>query len=195
MWDERYGEPGFAYGEAPNDFLVSVADRLPSGPVLSLGEGEGRNAIFLATRGHAVTAVDASAVGLAKARALAAQRGTSLDTVVANLENYAIAPGAWAAVIAIWCHLPQPLRSRTHRAAVAGLRPGGAFVLEAYTPAQLAHGTGGPKTAALLYSLAELREDLAGLELVHAVETERDVHEGRYHEGPSSVVQVLGFKP
>ena len=195
MWDERYAEPGFAYGEAPNDFLVSVAAQLPAGPVLSLGEGEGRNAVFLATRGHAVTAVDASSVGLAKARAFAAERGTTLSTVVANLAEYSIAPAAWAAVIAIWCHLPKPLRRQTHRAAVLGLRPGGAFVLEAYTPAQLAHATGGPKTTELLYSLDELRVDLEGLELVHAVEMEREVHEGRFHDGPSSVVQILGFKP
>ena len=40
-WDERYSGPGFAYGTEPNDFLASVADRLPRGPVLTLGEGEG----------------------------------------------------------------------------------------------------------------------------------------------------------
>ncbi len=58
MWDERYREPGYAYGSNPNDFLASVADRIPQGPVLCLAEGEGRNGVFLASRGHAVTAVD-----------------------------------------------------------------------------------------------------------------------------------------
>jgi hypothetical protein len=42
MWNERYAEDDYAYGTAPNDFLVEQADRLPEGPVLCLAEGEGR---------------------------------------------------------------------------------------------------------------------------------------------------------
>lgn len=194
MWDERYGQPGYAYGTEPNDFLVQVADRVPSGPVLCIGEGEGRNAVFLARGGHAVTALDASRVGLAKAEALAAENGVALTTLHADLAEYVIQPDAWAGIVSIWCHLPQELRRRVHRSVVTGLRPGGAFVLEAYTPAQLAHGTGGPKVAELLYSLSELRDELSELDLVHASELERDVHEGRFHEGRSAVVQILGFK-
>ena len=60
MWDERYSQPGFVYGTEPNEFLASVAARIPIGPVLSLGEGEGRNAAFLASLGHRVLAVDQS---------------------------------------------------------------------------------------------------------------------------------------
>jgi len=58
MWNERYAQPGFAYGTEPNEFLVSAAGRIPVGPVLSLGEGEGRNAAYLAGLGHRVVAVD-----------------------------------------------------------------------------------------------------------------------------------------
>jgi hypothetical protein len=68
-------------------------------------------------------------------------------------------------------------------------------VLEAYTPAQLAHGTGGPKDVSMLYSLDELRVDLAGLEFAVAVEREREIHEGAFHGGMSAVVQVLAFAP
>ena len=91
-WDARYAEPGYAYGTEPNDFLAEVAGRIPPGPVLSLGEGEGRNAVFLAGLGHAVTAVDASAVGLAKAAALASGRGVRIAPVVADLDGFPIAP-------------------------------------------------------------------------------------------------------
>lgn len=191
MWDERYSEPGYAYGSDPNDFLASVADRIPMGPVLCLAEGEGRNAVFLAGRGFAVTAVDGSAVGLEKARALAAERQVAIRTVHADLADYVIEPGAWAGIVSIWCHLPAPLRERVHQSAAAGLRPGGVLVLEAYTPAQLAHGTGGPKVPELLYDLELLKRDFAGLELGHAVELERDIHEGKYHAGKSAVVQLV----
>lgn len=191
-WDARYSEPGYAYGTEPNDFLREVAGRIPPGPVLCVAEGEGRNAVWLAGRGHDVVAVDNSGVGLAKAARLAASRGVTVRTIVADLAEFAIEPGAWAGIVAIFAHLPPPVRARLHRAAVAGLRPGGAFVLEAYTPRQLEFGTGGPPALELLMSLTDLRAELAGLELVIAREVERDVVEGRYHTGRAAVVQVLG---
>lgn len=92
--------------------------------MLCLAEGEGRNGVFLASRGHAVTAVDGSAVGLEKARALAAERQVSLRTVHSDSADYAIEPGAWAGIVSIWCHLPAALRVPVHRGVVAGLRPG-----------------------------------------------------------------------
>ena len=195
IWNERYSRPGYAYGTAPNDFLASVADRLPAGRALCLAEGEGRNAVFLAKRGLQVTAVDQSEVGLSKARALAAEQGVSIDTVVADLADYRIEPESWDVVVSSWCHLPPPLRRQVHRAVVEGLRTGGALVLEAYHPRQLEFGTGGPPTAEMMMTLEALREELIGLELVHAVEIDREVHEGAFHGGMSAVVQVLAFKP
>ena len=53
MWDQRYAVDEYVYGTLPNDFLVSRVAALPRGRVLCLGEGEGRNAAWLAgTRGH-----------------------------------------------------------------------------------------------------------------------------------------------
>jgi SAM-dependent methyltransferase len=195
FWDNRYATPDFVFGTQPNDFLRSIADQIPSGPVLCLAEGEGRNAVFLAERGHAVTATDLSATGLAKARALAARRGVALATEVADLATYAIAPGAWSGIVAIFMHLPPSLRRDVLGRAAAGLQPGGVFVMEAYNPAQLANNTGGPKDVALLPTLAQLRDELRGLEIVHGVERERDVQEGGGHTGLSAVVQVLARRP
>lgn len=190
-WDERYAQPEFVYGVAPNEFLVSVADQIPPGPVLMLGEGEGRNAVFLASRGHEVVALDQSAAGLAKARRLAAERGVQLDTLQADLRDYTLEPAAWAAIVSIFCHLPPSIRVPLYADIARGLRPGGLFLLEAYRPAQLARGTGGPSDPAMLLSLATLRDELSGLDFVHAEELEREVREGAYHTGLASVVQVV----
>jgi SAM-dependent methyltransferase len=196
QWDARFATPDYAYGTRPNDFLVEMASRLPPGArVLSLGEGEGRNAVYLAGLGHQVSAVDASAVGLAKAQRLAAERGVTLQTQVSDLGDYHLQPGAWDAVVSIFCHLPPALRPRVYREVVAALRPGGHVLLEAYTPAQLRHGTGGPPVAELLYTAAQLREDFAGLELERLQELERNVVEGRLHTGRAAVVQLVGRKP
>ncbi len=195
FWDQRFSGSDYVYGTAPNDFLADVAARIPAGPVLCLAEGEGRNAVFLAARGHAVTAVDQSTAGLAKAAALAARRGVSLTTTVADLADYAVAPGTWSGIVAIFMHLPPALRATVLARAAAGLRPGGVFVLECYTPAQLARTTGGPRDPALLAGLAELRAALPGLDFEIARELDRDVTEGAYHTGLASVVQLLARRP
>jgi SAM-dependent methyltransferase len=193
-WDARYAEPGFVYGTEPNDFLSSVVDRLPHGRALSLGEGEGRNAVFLARAGWHVIAVDRSRVGLRKATVLAAQRGVPVAACVADLAAFPL-PATWFDVIvSIFCHLPRELRRRVHGAAVRALRPGGMLVLEAYTPCQLAFGTGGPSVPELLATVEDLRTDLAGLTFIIARECEREVIEGRFHRGRGAVVQVLAVR-
>lgn len=196
LWDERYASDEFYYGTEPNDFLAAQASRLPPrARVLCLAEGEGRNAVFLAGLGHQVTAVDGSAVGLRKAQRLAAQRGVALETVTADLADYALGDQQWDAVVSVWCHLPEPLRRQVHAGVVRGLVPGGWLILEAYHPRQIGRGTGGPPTPALMMTLDALRLELAGLEWQHAAEIERDVREGPGHSGPSAVTQVVARKP
>jgi len=195
MWDERYSGDDYAFGTAPNDFLVLMEDRLPRGKALCLGEGEGRNAVWLAGQGFDVTGVDASRVGLDKGLRLAKDRGVTIQVVHADLSDYAVEPAAWNVIVSIFCHLPPALRCTLHADAVAGLKPGGMFLLEAYTPAQLGMGTGGPPTLERMMDLETLRIELAGLKFVHARELERTVHEGDYHNGSGAVVQIVGIKP
>lgn len=194
MWDERFSEPGFAYGTEPNEFLASVAGRIPSGRVLSLAEGEGRNAVFLAGLGYDVTAVDASAVGLAKAEGLAAERGVAITTVNADLTEFEIEPGRWQGIVSIFCHLTPVDRAALHERCLRGLAPGGTFVLEGFSPRQLELATGGPRTRELLMELEIVRQELPGLRFEIAREVERPVVEGKYHRGTAAVIQVLATK-
>lgn len=196
MWDQRYAEPGFAYGTEPNDFLRAQADQLPpGGEVICLADGEGRNGVFLAERGHRVTAVDLSTVGLKKAAGLAAERGVSIETVHADLEDFDLGQDRWDGVVSVFCHMPPKIRTHLHRKIVRGLRPGGVLILEAYSPAQLGRGTGGPPIIEMLYALDVCRAELEGLTWVVAQETERAIKEGRYHDGESAVIQLVGQKP
>jgi SAM-dependent methyltransferase len=191
FWDERYAGETYAYGREPNDFLRQEASRIPPGRVLCLAEGEGRNAVFLARLGHAVTAVDISAEGLRKAARLAEEHGVTLELVQADLATYEPEPAAFSAVVAMWAHLPPAVRRRVHGWVARALAPGGCFLLEAYSPRQLPLGTGGPRDAAMLMTLESLREELAGLDLVIARDVDREVHEGACHGGPSATVQVV----
>ena len=196
-WNDRYRTDDFVFGTAPNDFLADVASRMPKGRVLCLGEGEGRNGVYLASLGHDVTGVDMSDVGLSKARALARSRGVSLETVVADLATFDLGQSRWEAITSIFVHLPPALRASLYPRVVRALVPGGVFVLEAYTPRQ--HeigGVGGPPPALAdwLVTLDQLRADLPGLEFVVGRELDRDVNEGARHSGRSAVVQLVAVK-
>jgi SAM-dependent methyltransferase len=191
-WDQRYSAAEYAYGIQPNDFLATHVAAIPPKPVLDLGCGEGRNAVFLAGRGYAVTAVDQSSVGLRKAERLAAERGVSIAAVQADLAEFTIHPGHWAGIVSIFCHLPSALRRPLYASVVQGLRVGGVLLLEAYTPAQIGRGTGGPPDPDWMMSLDRLKDELAGLEWVVAEEKEREVREGSFHTGLASVVQFVG---
>ena len=191
MWDERYATDEYLYGTEANAFLTSVIDRIPPGRVLCLAEGEGRNAVHLATLGHDVLAVDRAAVGLEKARALARERGTEIATVVADLAHFPLESDAWDGIVSIFAHVEPDVRRALHAQVPGALRRGGVLLLEAYTPTQVERDTGGPPDTARLMTLDLLREELPGLVFELEREVERDVVEGRYHTGLASVVQVI----
>ena len=105
--------------------------------MLCLADGEGRNGVYLAEQGYTVCSVDLSEMGLEKANRLAVQRGASAEAVVADLADYAVGEARWDGIVSIFCHLPSAVRASLHERVVAGLKPGGVFILEAYTPDQL----------------------------------------------------------
>jgi SAM-dependent methyltransferase len=193
-WDERYAQDGWIFGTEPNEFLRQEAHRILPGRVLCLGEGEGRNSVFLAEQGYEVVGVDRSQVGLDKAQALAKERGVFVETVVSSIEDFDLTEGEWEGIVSIFFHLPPELRRRVHKAVVQGLAQGGILILEAYTPRQLELGTGGPPDVEKLMTLGILAEELVGLEPLFAQEVEREVHEGRMHHGVGSVVQFVGVR-
>lgn len=198
FWDARYAENDYAYGKAPNDFLAANAHLMSGRRVLCLAEGEGRNAVFLAQRGFDVHAVDLSAVGLTKARALAAERGTAITTEVADLGAIVLDAGRWDGIVSIFAHMPLQARCHLHGQVVRALKPGGLMLLEAYTSRHREiDGIGGPgiDQQEFFMSIPALREELPTLDFVVANELDREIEEGRYHRGRSAVVQLIARKP
>ncbi len=194
MWDQRYSTKEFAYGKEPNDFLVQIAEHIPKGRLLCLAEGEGRNAVYLSGMGHDVHVVDFSLAGLHKATLLAKERSVKIKTFLEDLANFKIGIGTWDAIVCIFCHLSPKPRKNLHRKIMLGLRRGGVFVLESYSSAQLKYKTGGPRTEELLLDLKTIKRELYGLDFKIALEKERNVYEGKYHNGPGAVIQVYAVK-
>lgn len=198
IWDGRYNTENYVFGTEPNDFLAAHTGTIPAGPVLCIGDGEGRNGVYVAQQGHRVVSVDASAIGLAKAARLATQRGVSIETIAADLAEFIATPaavGPWAAVVSIFCHLPRSLRATLYPALAERLQPGGVFILESYTPSQIGRGTGGPQDPDMTQTSADLIADTATLTAEHLIELDRSVVEGPLHSGDASVIQYIGRRP
>ncbi|QSX34152.1 class I SAM-dependent methyltransferase [Shewanella avicenniae] len=191
MWDEIFNSDRYVYGTEPNQFLAENVQQLPKGKVLCLADGEGRNSVFLAKQGYQVTAVDLSKVGLEKAAKLAASQGVAVEYIHADLAEFEFGTEQWDAIVSVFCHLPSSLRQQVHQRALQGLKPNGVFLLEGYTPRQLAFGTGGPKMLDLLMEPDAIAAEFAEANILQLAEIERDIIEGDKHTGTGAVVQLI----
>ena len=196
MWDERYQTPEYIFGDQPCQWLIMNQHRLPqSGKALALGDGEGRNGVFLAELGFEVTSVDLSEVGLNKARDLARKRGVTIQTVQADLEHYEIETESQDLIVSIYCHLPDAIRKLVHERAEVALKPGGLFILEAFHHSQLKYQSGGPKTTDLLYDLDALLDEFQAVQILEAFDGLCYLDEGARHSGIGHIVRLVLQKP
>ena len=195
FWNERFGEPGFMYGDQPNDFLKAQSFFLkPGGRILCLAEGEGRNAVYLATQGFDVTCVDFSESGLKKTQQLSDTHGVSVCTECADLSHYEIEQDAWDGIVMIFGHFNEDLRASLYQRIRKGLKRGGTLLMEVYSKAQLSRGTGGPKSIEYLYDKQELEAAFSDFNSVSIEELTREINEGAYHNGMSATIQVKAIK-
>lgn len=192
-WNERFSGEEYVYGTEPNTFLVEHVGLLRS-PVLSIAEGEGRNAVYLASQGLAVHGVDGSEVGLAKAQSLAQARNVSIQTEVADLSHFMPRSCHYGSVVSIFAHLPSSLRTRLYPLIAECLQPDGIVLLEAYSERQIDRDTGGPKDLDLLMSVEKIEREFPQFEPILLQEVEREVCEGQFHTGAAFVVQFIGRK-
>jgi SAM-dependent methyltransferase len=194
FWDTAYAGDDYRYGKEPNAFLaaqVRAGAIRPGGRVLAIGDGEGRNGVWLASEGFRVTSLDQSPQAIRKIRALAAERGVAIEAVLAKVPDWEIPAASFDAVVLVYVHMDPRVRPLVHAAAARGLRPGGVVILEAFTPAQLGNPSGGPASAAVLQTADMLRGDFAGLDLAILEETETMLDEGVGHAGKANVVRML----
>jgi cyclopropane fatty-acyl-phospholipid synthase-like methyltransferase len=196
FWNARYAEPGFAYGTEPNAFLVSQKHRLKPGmKALAVADGEGRNGVWLAQQGLEVLSVDASEVGLRKARELAKSRGVVIRTELADLTTRKWPEHEFDLVVAIFIHFLPEFRARMHAKMLQALKPGGFLIMEAFTPKQLEYKTGGPPAKEMLYTADMLRADFKGGEILQLEEILTGLNEGPYHRGTAAVIRLIVKSP
>jgi SAM-dependent methyltransferase len=193
-WNQRFEGEDYLFGVEPNEWLREhVAVWPPGGRILCVADGEGRNSVWLARQGFVVDAFDIAAIGVAKARRLAAHEGVHLNFSVSDCDDYDWPKASVDGVAAIFIQFADPAqRERLFASMVASLRLGGILVLQGYTPRQLEYGTGGPPFVSHLYTPELLRAAFAELELLELREYEADVAEGSGHRGRSALIGLVG---
>ena len=180
FWNSRFAEPGYAYGTEPNAFLVSQKHYLKPGlKALAVGDGEGRNGVWLAQQGLDVLSVDGSEMGLRKAQELAKSRGVSMRTELADLTTWKWPENEFDLVVAIFIHFPPEFRARMHAKMLQALKPGGVLIMEAFTPKQLEYKTGGPPVREMLYTVEMVREEFREGEILRLQQILTDLMKGR----------------
>lgn len=199
FWDERYSQEGFAYGENPNEYLKAKLAEIPVGKILFPAEGEGRNAVFAATLGWEVSAFDQSKEGKNKAESLAQKNGVEIDYEISDMEHISYPENSFDVLVLVYAHFPLENRREYHQKLSSYLKKGGLLVLEGFSKNHLEHQkqnpkAGGPKNAAMLYDLEELKSDFEKFDFTECYETEADLTEGVYHVGKASVIRIFATK-
>jgi SAM-dependent methyltransferase len=146
FWDARYGSADQIWSGNPNPRLVEQVADLAPGTALDVGCGEGADAIWLASRGWSVTAIDVSTVALDRAAARAVEVGAEIaDRITwqqADVLSWEPAPFQFDLVSAQFMHLPGPARESLHRRLAAAVRPGGTLLIVGHHPSDLETSAG-----------------------------------------------------
>ena len=195
-WNERFKQSEFVYGKEPNEFIREQADRFTKGAnIAAYAEGEGRNAVYLASRGFSVTAYDYAQSGLNKTEQLAKQNGVKLQTKLKNLIEDPLLQNTYDGAIMIFGHFPKESQLHVLNKIMASLKAGGLFLFEVYEEKQLTYGTGGPKELSFLYKNSDLLKWSEQFEVIHFFSGEAFRKEGMLHTGKGNIIQGIVKKP
>jgi SAM-dependent methyltransferase len=199
FWEERYGKESYAYGKEPNNFFKEQIENLAPRKILFPAEGEGRNSVYAALKGHEVHAFDLSSEGKKKAELLANEFEVKINYIVSSFGNLPYLPEQFDTIVLIYAHFPADLKSTFHQELCKYLKPGGTIIFEAFSKNHIKFNSvnekaGGPKDLAMLFSIEELQKDFLDFDIQLLVEEETELSEGIYHIGRSSVVRFVGKK-
>jgi SAM-dependent methyltransferase len=196
-WNARYSREDYHFGEEPNAFVRSHAHLLsPSQTALCVADGEGRNSVFLAGKGLAVTAFDFAPNAITKAQKLAARRSVAVDHRLGDIYSWDWAAAAYDAVVAIFVQfMGLDERDPVFAGMKSAVKPGGLVLLEGYRPEQLAYGTGGPPRRENMYTVDWLAGQFAGWSMLELNAYDTEIQEGQGHGGMSALIDLVARKP
>jgi len=191
-WDESFSDEDYVYGETPNIFIKDKSPIiLKNASVGCFAEGEGRNAVYLATLGHHVTSFDQSTVGLKKTKQLASRHNVEVETKAKDLTTENVSPQQFDAAIMVFGHVTKEDQPFFMENIINSVKHGGYVLFEVYSTDQLAYETGGPPNIEYLYEPEDILNWIKPHKCLHFYYGEAMREEGKRHTGLGHVIQVL----
>jgi SAM-dependent methyltransferase len=191
FWNQRYTEKEMVYGREPNEYFKAFIDSYKPGAMLLPADGEGRNAVYAASKGWQVDAFDFSDVARERAMEMARDKKLLINYELKNIEDFKAVKQYDAAGL-IYVHLPEQLRKKFHQEVYNSIKPGGFLVFEAFAKEQMQFESGGPKDVSLLYDAPSICSDFPFLHLMTCEQKEVILNEGDYHKGKAAVLRLVG---
>ncbi|HLR54981.1 MAG TPA: class I SAM-dependent methyltransferase [Pseudogracilibacillus sp.] len=190
-WNDSFSDTEYVYGEAPNQFIQEKAHLFSKqAHIACFAEGEGRNAVYLATKGHTITSYDQSEIGLKKTQELAAKNQVNVETREADLTTEKVEANKYDGAIMVFGHVPRENQAFLFQSILDSVKTGGVILIEVYSENQLAYKTGGPPIREMLYRPTDLLEWTQEQHPIHFYYGESERHEGKRHNGTCHIIQL-----
>ncbi len=191
-WDQQFKTAKYVYGEQPNAFIKDYVHYLKDTQnVAAYAEGEGRNAVFLASKGHTVTAFDYAQSGLKKTEQLAKKHNVNVHTKLANLLQDELPVEMFDAAIMVFGHFPAEQQLEVFKRIIDSVKPGGRIMMELYSIYQLPYASGGPKKLDFLYDPLSVLTWCQPHKIIHFFTGEQIRNEGILHTGLAHTIQFI----
>jgi hypothetical protein len=189
-WNARFSGDGWAYGKEPNAWLAETI-KPGNGKALVPADGEGRNAVWIASQGYDTTVFDLSDVGKEKCALLANERGVSVHYEVDDLTIRNFTSESYDLIACSWFHVPWSIFCEHYPRMLSSLKSGGEFICEGYHTSQIDMTSGGPKSLDLLWDLDEVMDIIGeGFSIKHAKVETGELDESDLHRGIAHVVRL-----
>ena len=192
-WNKRFSIEDYLFGADPAQALVKLEHYLiPQGDTLVIADGEGRNSVYLASRGFRVTASDSSTVANIKAKALAASQNVEVNYQVEDFFDIDWSAKQYDNIVGIFFQFIPPDKIKQVLMALrTAIKKGETLLIHGYTPQQIELATGGPKDVSLMYT-KELFEDVfESVEILVNKEYQMQLGEGSGHKGQSALIDFV----
>ncbi|MAI58845.1 MAG: SAM-dependent methyltransferase [Rhodobacteraceae bacterium] len=192
-WDHRFSIDDYLFGKEPAKALLKLENYLvPNGETFVVADGEGRNSVYLASKGYKVTASDSSKVANEKAQELALSRSVKVNYRVEDFFDIDWSEKQYDNVVGICFQFVPPQKINE---ALLGLRAatkkGGILLIHGYTPDQIELGTGGPKDVSLMYTRKTFTNVFKDDEIIVNEEYRANLSEGVGHNGTSAMIDFI----
>ncbi|MFD2203146.1 class I SAM-dependent methyltransferase [Shivajiella indica] len=192
FWDEKFSLNPNLYGEGPNEFLKEQLSIFAKGKILFPGEGEGRNALYAASLGWDVTALDQSYIAQKHTLLKAEDSGLKLHYLVCDVSHFIPEPESFDLIALIYFHLPLSIRDNVHQTFEKSIRKGGTILIEGFGKKQLKYSSGGPKNEEMLYDIHEIKSSFPNIQWEYEFDGIIHLNEGKGHSGDGHVVRLRG---